>query len=401
MGHSKSLLNSFFYHVARLVTGPMVKKKYSFTTDRIPKLREPFIMLSNHTTEDDMLFTGMASKQHMTFVCGEHLLRNKTYGKPLRLLINPIPLPKGGASLSALKEIIERSKNGENICMFPEGKRSFHGETIPASNALGKLVKKAGSALVTYRIQGGYFTYPRWARDHHRKGHVEGKVMGIYSSEELKNKTAEEITEIINRDTYENAYVTQRQKMWTYTGDNKAKGMEHILFICPQCSAIDTIKTEGDDFYCTECSLKGKYNNYGFLEGEDLPFDNIHSWMRWTEEVFDNYVQDKSRKNKSKRSYNTALFTEENTLLYKMEENYENTDILTDTLNLYSTYMEIGDRKFNFNDISYLSILYGNIVLFTHKDTYYGLTGENLHAWKCARLWHIVKGDTAVKSKEI
>ncbi len=121
----KVLVNKFFYRLVYYVAKRVTKKKYSFKTDRVPNVGEPYIMISNHTTEEDMLFAGLASKRHMYYVCGEHLLRNKTYGKLLRVLINPIPLPKGGASLEAVKEMIKRVKQGYNVCFFPEGKRSF------------------------------------------------------------------------------------------------------------------------------------------------------------------------------------------------------------------------------------------------------------------------------------
>lgn len=147
----------------------------------------------------------------------------------MRILINPIPLPKGGTALGAVKEILKRLKQGFNVCLFPEGKRSFHGETIPASVALGKLVKRSGAALVTYKVIGGFFTYPRWARAHQRTGHVEGKVMGVYSSAELAKMDVQQITDLINRDIHENAYATQREKNWKYIGADKAKGMEAVI----------------------------------------------------------------------------------------------------------------------------------------------------------------------------
>ena len=390
---SAIILHKIIYHIVRAYGFVSMKQKYGFKTDRVPRMKEPFILLSNHTTEDDMLFTGLASRKHMYFVCGEHLLRNRVYGKMLKNLVDPIPIPKGGASLQAVKEIIKRSREGYNICMFPEGKRSYHGETIPSPVSLGKLVKKTGAALVTYRICGGYFTYPRWARDHHRKGHAEGQVVGVYSSAELSRMTAEEITDIINRDTYENAYESQRKLKWRYKGKDMAKGMEHVLFICPRCGRMDTIETSGDDFSCRACGLHGTYDEYGFLKGEELPFDNVLSWMRYIETAFDGYVQENAE--------NPVLFTEENVLLYRMLEGYKNEDVLTDTLTVSAKGMAIGEYAFSFAEITELSILYGNILLFTFKGNYYGLTGETFRAWKCGRLWHLEKGDTGDRTKEM
>ncbi|MDO4732853.1 MAG: lysophospholipid acyltransferase family protein [Bacillota bacterium] len=388
----KTLLHKAIYHFARLLVSPVLKARYSFQTDKLPELGEPYILLSNHTTEIDMLFVGMASKKHMYFVCGEHLLRNRHYGKLLRWLADPIPIPKGGASLKAIREILARIKAGHNVMMFPEGKRSFHGETIPAGKATGGLVQKAGCALVTYRIRGGYFVYPRWARAHQRRGHIEGRVVGVYSSRELASMTAQEITDIINRDTYENAYATQREKMWLYKGKDRAACMEHYLFICPSCGAFDSIQSSGDDFHCSACGMSGFYDDYGFLRGEGLPYDNVLDWGRWIEKVFDERVSGQQEE---------LLFVEKAVQLYRMLDDYRNQDIMIGDLYLYRDRMMLGEYKFSFDEISALSMLYGNILLFTHGDSYFGMTGDRFRAWKCGRLWHLCKGDTEDKTKEL
>lgn len=389
-----SLGYRFVYGCARLYS-KLEMKKYSFTTDLIPKMDEPFFMISNHTTEFDMWAVAVASPRPFYIVCGEHLTRNKVYGKPLRIFANPIPVPKGGANFAAIKEIMKRLKDGYNVMMFPEGKRSYHGETIPAGVALGKLIKKAGCALVTYRIRGGYFAMPRWSRVK-RKGHVEGKVMGIYSSEELAKMSAQEVTDIINRDTYENAYAVQREKHWLYKGEKRAEGMEMYLFECPRCKKFDTMEAEGNNFRCTNCGLSGEFGEDGFLHGEGLPYDNVLDWGRWIEKDFDRYVAEQTA-----AAPEEPLFIEKGATLYKMLEDYTNQDIVNGDVEISWDAMRIGDYEFPFDKIDSLSVLFGDIVLFTYDKTYYGLRGKKFHAWKCGRLWHLHKGDTNVPEKEI
>ena len=384
---------SVLYRFARCLIAPYVKSRYSFRTDLVPEQEEPFLLVSNHTTEDDMFFTLRACARPMYFVCGEHLLRNKYYGKLLRSLCNPIPVPKGGATLSAVMQMLKRLKAGDNLCIFHEGKRSYHGETIPASRALGSLVKKAGCALVTYRIVGGYFTYPRWARGNKRRGHAEGKVVGVYSSAQLAELSAEEITEIINRDTYENAYRTQREKKWVYRGKNLAEGLETVLFLCPRCGGEDTIRTHGDDFRCSCCGLSGTYDRYGFLTGENLPYDNVLDWMRWIEEEYDCRV--------GALSEGACVYAGNEVTLYRMNEDYTNCDLCTSDFHIYADRMEIGTYSYEFKKVPYMSVLYGNNILFTYGGGYYGLIGDHFKAWKCARLWHLYRGDTHDKTKEI
>ena len=396
-----SAFHRAFYAVGRALLVPYVKLKYGFRTNRIPPLDEPFLLVSNHTTEEDMFFAGVASRSHMYFVCGEHLLRDPRYGKALRALVDPIPVPKGGASLGAVREILRRLKAGSNVCLFPEGKRSYHGQTIPSPIALGKLVKRAGCALVTYRIEGGYFTHPRWAGANTRKGHVEGHVVGVYGSVELACLSAQEVCDLVNRDTYENAYETQRQRRWPYRGQRLAEGLELVAFICPCCGAWDTVQTSGDAFACTACGMAGTYDEYGFLQGEGLPFHDVLAWMRWIEPEFDGFVL--------QRAPGELLFAEPDVVLYQMLDGYRNVDLASGTLDIYRDRMvfhatsggEWASRTYAFADIKALSVLYGNVVLFTCDGTYFGLRGEGFRAWKCARLYHLAKGDTHDATKEI
>ena len=381
------------YKFARACLKPITRLRYGFTTDLVPDLEEPFLMLSNHTTEEDMFFTTLACRQPVHFVCGEHLLRNKLYGGLLRNVVDPVAIPKGGAVFMAVKQLVKRVKAGESFCMFPEGKRSYHGETIPAGESLGKLVKAAGCGLVTYRIEGGYFTYPRWARNNKRKGHIEGHVVGVYSSDQLSHMTAGEITGIINRDTYENAYERQRKEKWVYKGKNLAQGLDSVLFMCPECGMEDTIRTDGDRFYCDCCHMEGSVDKYGFLVGAGLVYDNVLDWMRWIEGRFDEKIRSGSEEE--------LLYTFENTLLYEMDEDYINHDVCVNDLRVFKDSLQIGEYKFILENVPYMAVLYGNILLFTYEKKYYGLTGEHFKAWKCARLWHLKMGDTDDRSKEI
>ncbi len=144
--------------------------------------------MANHCTEVDMIMLVKAIKPHQYFVCGEHLLRSK-FGPKLKLLYNPIPEFKGASATKTVSEIIRRIRAGCNIMIFPEGSRSFNGETLKQPVATGKLVKLAKSGLITYRITGGYFVAPRWAYNF-RTGPLEGKIVHRYTPEEIAAMSA-------------------------------------------------------------------------------------------------------------------------------------------------------------------------------------------------------------------
>ena len=49
----------------------------------------------------------------------------------------------------------------------------------------GKLAKSAGVRVVTYRIEGGYLTQPRWSTGT-RRGKLFGRLIHVYEPAELK-----------------------------------------------------------------------------------------------------------------------------------------------------------------------------------------------------------------------
>ena len=362
----------------RLPATKLVLHKYHFKTDKMKDIGENYLVLANHTTEVDMVMVAAAFPQHMYFVCGEHLLRTK-FGPLLQKYFDPIPAPRGASHMKAVIEMLRRLKNGNNVMLFPEGCRSFNGETIPVTRSTGKLVKRSGCALVTYRIHGGYFVAPRWAY-HFRKGKMSGEIAGIYTSAQLKEMTAEQITELINRDLYENAYARQRQNPTPFTAEGLTEGLENYLLICPKCGAYDSMQTEGNRFSCS-CGLCGTMDEYGFLHGDDLPYDNVYDWGEWMKQQFDRETAEKPE--------DELLFTEHNVRLYSISSSdHTNTDLLTGDVSIYRNKIVMGDYTFDYAGISDLSLLYyGRSVLFTHTSGYFGITGEHFHAWKIERLY--------------
>ena len=112
---------------------------------------------------------------------------------------------KGTTDAIAALNTIRTVKKGTNVCLFAEGNRSYNGVTGPIFPATGKLAKATGAPLVTYRFEGGYLTTPRWSRST-RKGYMRGYVVNVYSPEQLKQMTPEEVNEHIREDIMEDAF---------------------------------------------------------------------------------------------------------------------------------------------------------------------------------------------------
>ena len=109
---------------------------------------------------------------------------------------------------------------------------------------------------------------------------MSGAPVGVYPPEELKKMSEAEIADLLARDLYENAYETQSKAPVAFRGKALAETLETALYLCPKCHRIDTLHSRGDRFSC-DCGLTMTLDEFGFFQGEDLPFKTPLDWDRW------------------------------------------------------------------------------------------------------------------------
>ena len=273
------LWHRFVFVVLRPVAGPVVKRMMGYRCVKQKGPDKPSLIIANHNSDLDPALVALAFSRHMYFLASEHTYRQGFASKVLKFVFSPIPINKARTDLSAIKEMIRKVKAGANVCLFAEGNRSFNGVTGPVSLSTAKLVKASGADLITFRIEGGYFTTPRWASGRH-KGRMTGGKVGRYTAAELKAMSNEQVLAVIERDIYEDAYERQLTRLERYKGKNLAEHIETTLYLCPKCERIGTIKSAGSRFFCS-CGLDAVFTETGLLEAEALPFSTITQWDRW------------------------------------------------------------------------------------------------------------------------
>lgn len=272
----------FVFRVLQIVMGPFLKRKLNYSYEKVKPSSRPYVILANHNTDYDPLLIGLAFPDHMYYVASEHIFRWGFVSKLINFLVAPIPRVKGTTEINTVMNIFKRLKAGANVCMFAEGNRSFSGETGEIPVSTGKLIKKSGVALITFRLDGGYFTSPRWSKTI-RRGMMKGRKVKEYSVEELKNMTWEEINTAIKNDLYVDAYEEQKKNPIEYKGKKLAEDLETALYLCPKCSGIATLKSEDDRLFCS-CGMDLKYDSYGYFSSnnnEMPPFETVLEWCRF------------------------------------------------------------------------------------------------------------------------
>jgi len=169
------------------------------------------------------------------------------------------------------------AKEGGSIAIFPEGNRTFSGETGAMNPAIGGLAKKLGLPIAFFKIEGGYGVQPRWS-DVRRKGKMKAYVASVLEPEEYKSWNNEQLYQYICKALYQNEANAEEN----YYHKNSAEYLERVLYVCPQCG-ITHFESHGDTVECMSCHRKAKYLPSKEFAG-DFPFHFMLDWYNYQQD---------------------------------------------------------------------------------------------------------------------
>jgi len=283
----------------------------------------------------------------------------------------PIAKKKGSnVAADTVMTCMRRFKVGGSVAIFAEGETTWDGKSIGIFPSTGKLAKISGATLVTYRLEGGYFTLPRWGK-YVRRGKMHGHPVNVYPPEALKKMTPQQITDAINRDIYEDAYARQREEQVSYTRRifyRPANFVESALFLCPKCNQIGGLHSKKDTLSC-DCGFKVVYTPQGFFE-PGKPFETVEEWDHWQMEQFrkGEYEKDPLR---------DELFGDDGLTLSMEVSNYIQFPQARGRLSQHEESLSIDGRYFLEKEIKNMAIVKYDTLLFTYDDQYYELKSKN------------------------
>ncbi|MCR5848793.1 MAG: 1-acyl-sn-glycerol-3-phosphate acyltransferase [Lachnospiraceae bacterium] len=357
------------YRILRKIAVPFVKSKFNFKRETLYNLPdEPFILISNHVTNLDMVWIGYSIVNHLYFVSSEHVVRKGLGGKLLNNLFHPIVREKGTVGLSTVVEMKKCLQAGHNVGLFAEGVRSADGLSNKIVPSTAAVVKKLGYTLVTFRIHGGFFTSPRWASDI-RKGEMSAELVHIYTPNDLKKMSSAELDEAINRDIFEDAYSYNSDKKIAYKSRKAAEGIEFELVMCPKCRGLATIKSQKNRFFC-DCGLKGVYNEYGMLSGEGFGFSTIPEWDKWQKNEIFSFTEIPEKE---------VLISHPGQTIREINRDHEEKIVGEGDLVLTGRTLSVGDKVIELKDISGYDIFFhGYLLIFTKDKKYYEISDKKI-----------------------
>ena len=364
------------YRFLSVLVRPVLRAKFNLSGEKL-QADGPFLLVSNHVTGWDPLLVGVClGGRQAYFVASEHIFRLGLLTKVLHWLLAPIPRRKASTGMDTVKACLRHLHAGHSVCLFAEGEQCWDGRTGPIFPATGKLAKSSGAAIVTFRLEGGYLSLPRWGK-HICRGAVHGHPVGVYSPEELKKLSPQEINALIERDIAEDAWERQRQRPVRYRGKRRAEGMERALYACPGCRRIGTLRTDRDRVFCP-CGFERRYMEYGFFEPRE-PFETLADWDLWQRELL--CARDFAHEG-------DLLFQDEGLELKRIQSDHREELLALGTLRQFEDRLECADWRFPLPEIRSMAMVQAHLLLFSSGGNYYQLrssTGVNLR--KYLEIW--------------
>ncbi len=256
---------------------------YKYEID-LKKFKGPYIVISNHSSRVDYLYTGLAFlPNRLSYVAGYNEFFRSHLAFVFRLL-RVIPKKNFVPEITAIQNIARIIRSGGKVIIFPEGMNSISGTNQPSAIGTGKLLKHFGVPVLMTHIEGGYLTNTKYCLDD-RPGRVDVTISQLFTSEQLQNMNENQIQLAVDKAIKHNDYEWNKTAKVQYDGkDDFAKNLHTLLYKCPKCESEFTLVGAGNQINCSCCGNGASLNEYYDLiphNEECVILETPVHWFDW------------------------------------------------------------------------------------------------------------------------
>ena len=278
-------VNPLLYSILYRIIKPKYTKKYNIKYDNaiVKDIKGPAIVVGTHTCDEDHILSALTLYPvRPNYIVSEHLVETKSTARLLKLM-HVITKKMFSADVSTIRNIMRAKKENAVIFIFPEGRLSCYGHSLPVTEGTAELIKKLGIDLYIWKAKGAYLTFPKWRdKGDNRKGEIHSSVKLLLSADEIAQKDVAEIKQITAEAILHDDELAMEGV--EYQSEQIARGVDKILFKCPNCLKEGTITSEKDRIRC-QCGLDATLDSYYRLR--NAPFQRINEWFEWQQNSID------------------------------------------------------------------------------------------------------------------
>lgn len=279
-------INPVLHKILKVVLTLTYKRKYHITLDNeIAKdIKGPAIVVASHTSDQDHFLSALTLYPvRPTYIVSEHFVHNKSTAGLIKLghvITKRMFIP----DVSTIINVMRAKGEGAVIVIFPEGRLSCYGRTLPVADGTAELIKKLGVDLYHWHADGAYLTFPKWRdKGDDRIGEIRCSLKKLATAEEIGRMSIDEIRTVTEEAIAHDDELAMAGV--SYKSKNIARGVDKILFKCPKCLSEGKIESEGDRIRCSGCGFEARLDDKYRLH--DAPHGSINEWFEWQQESID------------------------------------------------------------------------------------------------------------------
>ena len=278
-------VNPFLYAIVYAALKRKYTKKYNISYDKsiVKDIKGPAIVVATHTCDVDHILSALTLYPiRPTYIVSEHFMKDPSSARLLKLM-HVITKKMFTPDVSTIMNIMRAKKENAVLVIFPEGRLSCYGHTLPITDGTAELIKKLGVNLYSWKAEGAALTFPKWREmGEERIGKINASVKLLLTAEEVAKKDVSEIKKITADAIFNDDEASMRGV--EYKCGAMANGVDKILFKCPLCLSEGTITSEGDNIRCT-CGLDATLDSKYRISG--APVGSVNEWFKWQQNSID------------------------------------------------------------------------------------------------------------------
>ncbi len=225
------------YSISYIIGKPLVRIFFPIKIlgeENLPQAG-PLLLIANHASYLDSILLIAAANRYIRFLTTGEMLRTR-FGRWFFLRTGSIPTNRYRVDPASVRGFFSALTRKAIVGLFPEGERTWDGQPLSVPPTVKRLLRRAGVPIVAVRITGSYAVYPRWAV-YPLPGPITVEFFPPVGSDEVEKALAR-------------IAVESDGKTWF---PRSARGIELVLWACPVCNTIGSIKPRRRRVSCTNC----------------------------------------------------------------------------------------------------------------------------------------------------
>lgn len=152
-----------------------------------------------------------------------------------------------------------------------------------------------------------------------------------------------------------------------YRSAARAEYLERLLFVCPVCGKVSTLRSEGESVTCSACGLSVTYNEdlSLFSDHAAFAFSTLKEWYAYQLDFIRNMKLPKD----------APIYRDKDAILYD-KTGEKRVQIAAGEAVLTAEVLRVGEMELPLPEILSVSVVGGRKLVFHTKERFYILTGD-------------------------